>query len=217
MYFCPWWIYWWNIDPAAFWEESPVMYYSLLLISGTVASVSILECVYRENGIPWSILQITRDAEYVPGLTLGARQGHGSIYEYVIFCASIGNFAPWYRLSRMRVLFFPVIRGCPVMEGLLGGWLPWWFIPGLQVRNVLRDTWHDCSRFTFSGGVYSFGKLSKFRDYPKSVPTCHGPCFWTDWFGVPRHPAQIYEALAYFFTFGINLLLFHPTNRVEVL
>ena len=26
--------------------------------------------------------------------------------------------------------------------------------------------------------------------------------------GVPRHPAQIYEALAYFFTFGVNLLLY---------
>lgn len=55
----------WNIDPVAFWVGGiPVMYYSLLLIAGTVASVSILKCVYRENGMKSGSISRYCDAEY---------------------------------------------------------------------------------------------------------------------------------------------------------
>lgn len=77
----------WNIDPVAFWVGGiPVMYYSLLLIAGTVASVSILKCVYRENGIPWEHLQILVMLS-IAGLFLGARLGHCLIYEYAYYFA----------------------------------------------------------------------------------------------------------------------------------
>ena len=77
----------WNIDPVAFWVGGiPVMYYSLLLIAGTVASVWILKRVYRENGIPWEHLQILVMLS-IAGLFLGARLGHCLIYEYAYYFA----------------------------------------------------------------------------------------------------------------------------------
>ena len=77
----------WNIDPVALRVGGfPIMYYSLLLIAGTVLSVWILKRVYKENGMPWEHLQVLVMLS-ITGLFLGARLGHCLLYEY-------GNFAP---------------------------------------------------------------------------------------------------------------------------
>lgn len=85
----------WNIDPVAFWVGGiPVMYYSLLLIAGTVASVWILKRVYWENGIPWEHLQILVMLS-IAGLFLGGAFGPlPDLRVCVLFRTSIGNFAP---------------------------------------------------------------------------------------------------------------------------
>ena len=71
----------WDIDPVAFWVgDFPIMYYSLLLIAGTVLSVWLLKRVYRENGIPWMHLQMLVMLS-ITGLFLGARVGHCLFYE----------------------------------------------------------------------------------------------------------------------------------------
>ena len=72
----------WNIDPVVFRvADIPVMYYSLLLIAGTVLSVWMLKRVYKENGMPWEHLQILVMLS-IAGLFLGARLGHCLVYEY---------------------------------------------------------------------------------------------------------------------------------------
>ena len=66
----------WNIDPVALRVGGfPIMYYSLLLIAGTVLSVWILKRVYKENGMPWEHLLILVMLS-ITGLFLGARLGH---------------------------------------------------------------------------------------------------------------------------------------------
>lgn len=96
------------------------MYYSLLLIAGTVASVSILKCVYRENGIPWEHLQILVMLS-IAGLFLGARLGHCLIYEYAYYFAHPLEILLPIQVKSDGSVIFPVIRGWPVMEGLSGG------------------------------------------------------------------------------------------------
>lgn len=77
----------WNIDPVALRVGGfPIMYYSLLLIAGTVLSVWILKRVYKENGMPWEHLQVLVMLS-ITGLFLGARLGHCLLYEYEYYFA----------------------------------------------------------------------------------------------------------------------------------
>ena len=197
----------WNIDPVVFRvADIPVMYYSLLLIAGTVLSVWILKRVYKENGMPWEQLQILVMLS-IAGLFLGARLGHCLVYEYEYYFAHPLEILFPIRVKTDGTVIFSGYQGMASHGGLVGWIIAMVIYSRLTGEKVLRTLDTIALVLPLAAGFIRLGNLanSEIIGVETDLP-------WAFIFervdGVPRHPAQIYEALAYFFTFGVNLLLY---------
>ena len=197
----------WNIDPVALRVGGfPIMYYSLLLIAGTVLSVWILKRVYKENGMPWEHLQILVMLS-ITGLFLGARLGHCLLYEYEYYFAHPLEMLLPIRVKPDGTVVFSGYQGMASHGGLVGWIIAMVIYSRLTGEKVLRTLDTIALVLPLAAGFIRLGNLanSEIIGVETDLP-------WAFIFervdGVPRHPAQIYEALAYFFTFGVNLLLY---------
>ena len=197
----------WNIDPVVFRvADIPVMYYSLLLIAGTVLSVWILKRVYKENGMPWEHLQVLVMLS-ITGLFLGARLGHCLLYEYEYYFAHPLEILLPIRVKTDGTVVFSGYQGMASHGGLVGWMIAMVVYSRLTGEKVLRTLDTIALVLPLAAGFIRLGNLanSEIIGVETDLP-------WAFIFErvdlVPRHPAQIYEALAYFFTFGVNLLLY---------
>ena len=197
----------WNIDPVVFRvADIPVMYYSLLLIAGTVLSVWILKRVYKENGMPWEQLQILVMLS-IAGLFLGARLGHCLVYEYEYYFAHPLEILFPIRVKTDGTVIFSGYQGMASHGGLVGWIIAMVIYSWITGEKVLRTLDTIALVLPLAAGFIRLGNLanSEIIGVETDLP-------WAFIFErvdlVPRHPAQIYEALAYFFTFGVNLLLY---------
>ena len=197
----------WNIDPVALRVGGfPIMYYSLLLIAGTVLSVWILKRVYKENGMPWEQLQILVMLS-IAGLFLGARLGHCLLYEYEYYFAHPLEILLPIRVKTDGTVVFSGYQGMASHGGLVGWMIAMVVYSRLTGEKVLRTLDTIALVLPLAAGFIRLGNLanSEIIGVETDLP-------WAFIFErvdlVPRHPAQIYEALAYFFTFGVNLLLY---------
>ena len=182
------------------------MHYSLLLIAGTVLSVWILKRVYKENGMPWEHLQILVMLS-ITGLFLGARLGHCLLYEYEYYFAHPLEMLLPIRVKTDGTVVFSGYQGMASHGGLVGWIIAMVIYSRLTGEKVLRTLDTIALVLPLAAGFIRLGNLvnSEIVGMETDLP-------WAFIFervdGVPRHPAQIYEALAYFFTFGVNLLLY---------
>ena len=197
----------WNIDPVALRVGGfPIMYYSLLLIAGTVLSVWILKRVYKENGMPWEHLQVLVMLS-ITGLFLGARLGHCLLYEYEYYFAHPLEILFPIRVKTDGTVIFSGYQGMASHGGLVGWMIAMVVYSRLTGEKVLRTLDTIALVLPLAAGFIRLGNLanSEIIGVETDLP-------WAFIFErvdlVPRHPAQIYEALAYFFTFGVNLLLY---------
>ena len=197
----------WNIDPVALRVGGfPIMYYSLLLIAGTVLSVWILKRVYKENGMPWEHLQVLVMLS-ITGLFLGARLGHCLLYEYEYYFAHPVDSVLPIRVKTDGTVVFSGYQGMASHGGLVGWMIAMVVYSRLTGEKVLRTLDTIALVLPLAAGFIRLGNLanSEIIGVETDLP-------WAFIFErvdlVPRHPAQIYEALAYFFTFGVNLLLY---------
>ena len=128
----------WNIDPVVFRvADIPVMYYSLLLIAGTVLSVWILKRVYKENGMPWEQLQILVMLS-IAGLFLGARLGHCLVYEYEYYFAHPLEILLPIRVKTDRTVIFSGYQGMASHGGLVGWIIAMVIYSRITGEKVLR-------------------------------------------------------------------------------
>lgn len=197
----------WNIDPVALRVGGfPIMYYSLLLIAGTVLSVWILKRVYKENGMPWEHLQVLVMLS-ITGLFLGARLGHCLLYEYEYYFAHPLEILLPIRVKTDGTVVFSGYQGMASHGGLVGWMIAMVVYSRLTGEKVLRTLDTIALVLPLAAGFIRLGNLanSEIIGVETDLP-------WAFIFErvdlVPRHLAQIYEALAYFFTFGVNLLLY---------
>ena len=197
----------WNIDPVALRVGGfTIMYYSLLLIAGTVLSVWILKRVYKENGMPWEHLQVLVMLS-ITGLFLGARLGHCLLYEYEYYFAHPLEILLPIRVKTDGTVVFSGYQGMASHGGLVGWMIAMVVYSRLTGEKVLRTLDTIALVLPLAAGFIRLGNLanSEIIGVETDLP-------WAFIFErvdlVPRHPAQIYEALAYFFTFGVNLLLY---------
>ena len=191
----------WNIDPVVFRvADIPVMYYSLLLIAGTVLSVWILKRVYKENGMPWEQLQILVMLS-IAGLFLGARLGHCLVYEYEYYFAHPLEILFPIRVKTDGTVIFSGYQGMASHGGLVGWIIAMVIYSWITGEKVLRTLATIALVLPLAAGFIRLGNLanSEMIGIETDVP-------WAFVFErvdlVPRHPAQVYEALAYFLLLG---------------
>ncbi len=197
----------WNPDPVIFtlFDTFSLRYYSLLFASGLLLGYIVVRQFYiQENR---SLKDLDNLAFYVfVGTILGARLGHCLFYE------------PEYYLSRPLEMILPIQFGEDGFkfvgyQGLAshGGAIGVLLAIILYVRKSKEDIWHILDKMAvavpLTGTFIRLGNF--FNSEILGVPTNgnYGVIFKkVDM--VPRHPAQLYEALAYILLFVFLLILY---------
>ena len=200
----------WKIDPEII-AGTPFRYYGLLFIGGLILAGWVLKRMLL--GTRLTVADLQRFSLYVVfGIFAGARLGHCLFYE------------PAYFLQHPLEMFFPIARdasgaykfvgymGLASHGGVIGGIIALLLYARTAKQNFLYVFDMVCVVAPLSGCFIRLANLmnSEIIGYPSTVP-------WAFVFVredmLPRHPAQLYEAIAYLAIFLFNLFYLYRRNK----
>jgi phosphatidylglycerol---prolipoprotein diacylglyceryl transferase len=197
----------WNVDPEIIKVFGiSLRYYGLLFVSGLILCLYILGWIFRRENIPQELLE--RLSIYgIIGIFVGARLGHCLFYE------------PSYYFSHPIEMILPITfppdggikfigyQGLASHGGALGLLIALYFY-SRKSRNSMIDTIDLIA--VVAALECGFIRLGNFMNSEIiGIPTTKP---WGVIFGrvdnLPRHPAQLYEAISYFIIFTIMMILY---------
>jgi len=197
----------WNIDPEIInLFGISLRYYGVLFVSGLVLCVYILTWVFKKEGIPLANLDKLTIYGLI-GIFVGARLGHCLFYE------------PSYYLSHPLEMVLPIAfppdggikfigyQGLASHGGVLGLLIALYFY-SRKTKQSMIDIIDLIA--VVAGLGFGFIRLGNFMNSEIiGIPTTQP---WGVIFervdNVPRHPAQLYEAIFYFIIFAIMMILY---------
>lgn len=212
----------WNPSEIAFEVGSfAVRWYSLLWCVGLAAAYFIVSALYRRQQIPREKFEPLFLYCFF-GILIGARLGHCLFYE------------AGYFLQHPIEMFLPVredpdggwrctgYAGLASHGGTLGLILALWLYVRKTGINILRILDNIAIATPITACCIRLGNLMNSEIVGKYTGTDWGFVFANNWNPVlhqaenlPRHPAQLYEAIAYLIIFLIGLWLYrHYRERV---
>lgn len=197
----------WNPDPELINILGiSIRYYGLLFVSGLILSVYILSWIFKRENIPSEHLDKLSIFGMI-GILVGARLGHCLFYE------------PSYYLSNPLEMILPITfpsgggvkfigyQGLASHGGALGLLIALYFY-SRKTKHSMIDTIDLIA--VVSGLGAGFIRLANFMNSEIiGMPTTKP---WGVIFervdNLPRHPAQLYEAICYFIIFAIMMILY---------
>jgi phosphatidylglycerol---prolipoprotein diacylglyceryl transferase len=197
----------WNIDPEIFnLFGISLRYYGILFVGGLILCMYILNWIYKKEGIPLDRLE--RLSIYgMIGIFAGARLGHCLFYE------------PSYYLSHPLEIILPIqptadggykfsgFQGLASHGGVLGLLIALYFY-SRKTKHSMIDTIDLIA--VVAGLSFGFIRLGNFMNSEIIGISTTEP--WGVIFervdNLPRHPAQLYEAISYFIIFTIMMILY---------
>lgn len=183
-----------------------IRYYGILFIGGIFLAVHVLERLFKNEEISQKKLEKLSIYGLV-GIILGARLGHCLFYE------------PNYYLSHPLEIFLPVVfktgggiefvgyQGLASHGGAIGLILAIWAYARKTKESIINTLDLIAIVTPIAATFIRLANLmnSEIVGMPTNKP-------WAFIFAkiddLPRHPAQLYEALCYLAILGINLLLY---------
>ena len=197
----------WNPDPEIINIFGiPVRYYGLFFVSGLILCIYILRWIYKRENIPSENLE-KLSIYCMIGILAGARLGHCLFYE------------PSYYLSHPLEMVLPVTfpagggvkfigyQGLASHGGALGLLIALYFY-SRKTKHSMIDTLDLIAVVAaLECGFIRLGNFmnSEIIGIPATKP-------WSVIFervdNLPRHPAQLYEAISYFIIFTIMMILY---------
>lgn len=197
----------WNPDPEIINIFGiSIRYYGLLFVSGLILCIYILGWIYKRENLPSEHLEKLAIFGMI-GIIAGARLGHCLFYE------------PSYYLSHPLEMILPVTfppdggikftgyQGLASHGGVLGLLIALYFYSRKTKHSMLGAI--DLIAVV-SGLSFGFIRLGNFMNseiigIPTTLP-------WGVIFervdNIPRHPAQLYEAISYLVIFAIMMILY---------
>ncbi|PXY01094.1 prolipoprotein diacylglyceryl transferase [Marinifilum breve] len=203
----------WNPDPEIVNILGlSIRYYSVLFLSGILLSITVLKWIFKEEKLPEANLE--KLSMYgVIGILLGARLGHCFFYE------------PGYYFNHPLEILLPIqftsnggfeftgYRGLASHGGALGLIIAL-FVYSRKTKHAMLDTIDLIAVVTgLAAGFIRLANLmnSEIVGMPSTKP-------WAFIFkridNIPRHPAQLYEAICYFLILAFMLFLY-KTKREQ--
>ena len=197
----------WNTDPEIVNIFGiSIRYYGLLFISGLILCIYILGWIYKRENIPSENLE-KLSIYCMIGILAGARLGHCLFYE------------PSYYFSHPLEMILPITflpdggikftgyQGLASHGGVLGLLIAL-YIYSRKTKHPMIDTIDLIA--VIAGLSFGFIRLGNFMNSEIiGIPTTKP---WGVIFervdNIPRHPAQLYEAISYFIIFTIMMLLY---------
>lgn len=198
----------WNTDPEIINIFGiSIRYYGLLFATGLILCIYILGWIFKREDIPPKDLE-KLTIYGVIGILVGARLGHCLFYE------------PSYFLSHPLEMILPITfppdggikligyQGLASHGGVLGVLIALYFY-SRKTKFSMIDTFDLIA--VVSGVSLGFIRLGNFMNSEIiGMPTSNP---WGVIFervdSIPRHPAQLYEAISYFIIFAIMMILYN--------
>ncbi len=202
----------WNPDPEIINIFGiSIRYYGLLFVSGLILCIYILRWIYRKENIPYENLEKLSIYGAI-GILAGARLGHCLFYE------------PSYYLSHPLEMILPITfapgagikfsgyQGLASHGGALGLLIALYFY-SRKTKHSMIDTIDLIAVVAALGS--GFIRLANFMNSEIiGMPTTKP---WGVIFGrvdnIPRHPAQLYEAISYFIIFALMIFLYRTQRE----
>ena len=190
----------WDVDPRLFSGLEFFRWYGVCWALGVLLGYRIMAHIYKTENQP--ITELDKVALYVMlGGILGARFGHILFYDPIYYWNNPIEILPF----KVNPTFqFTGLAGLASHGGIVGAL----FALYLYTRRFQKSYFSLLDRLTIAaaalGGFIRLGNLmnSEIIGIPANVPWAF---VFTRVDEVPRHPAQLYEALFYFL---ISLILY---------
>lgn len=213
----------WQPDINAF-SVGPVegKWYSLMWAVGLILAYFIVKRLYRHQNIP----EEKFDPLFVYcflGVLIGARLGHCLFYEPGYYLASKNGFIEM--LLPIKILpdgdwKFHGYAGLASHGGAIGCFLAMWIYSVRNKVGLLTVVDNVCIAVPLTACCIRIGNLmnSEIIGIQTDVPWAfifHTRDALVDGVAVPRHPAQLYEALAYLVIFIIGVSVYYAQSRKE--
>lgn len=186
----------WNVDPEIFRIGNfAVRWYGLLFASGFVFGYYIMKRIFKNEGLSDNTLD--RLTIYVAvGTIVGARLGHCLFYEPAYYLAN-----PWEILM--------VWHGGLASHGAaIGILLALWLFARKERKSFLWAIDRVVIVVALAGAMIRLGNLMNSEIYGVETTLPWGFVFLRNGETAPKHPTQIYEALAYLITFGVLMTIY---------
>ena len=197
----------WNVDPEIFRIGGfALRYYSILFLSGFVLGYFIFKGFYRREHLPIAQLDNLFFVSLIAAL-IGARLGHVIGYDLRYYLAH-----PWEILMTWKGGLASHGGAVGLLIGL------WWYVQRYGRKYGINYMWL-LDRFiipvTFAGALIRCGNLMNSEIYGDVTTLPWGFVFVRANEVLPKHPTQLYEALAYVLL-GIALMWLYR-HRLEKL
>jgi len=190
----------WNADPIMFHiGEWSVRWYGLLFALGFVAGIYIVTRMFKREGIKPELVD-SLFLFVIIGTVIGARLGHVFFYDWDYYSQHPGEIIKiWH-------------GGLASHGGAVGIILMlWWWSKAYSKKSLLWGMDTVVVPTALAGACIRLGNLinSEIYGIPTDLP-------WAFTFiredNIPRHPTQIYEALAYLLVFGFLIYQYLKTD-----
>ncbi|MCU0460320.1 MAG: prolipoprotein diacylglyceryl transferase [Bacteroidales bacterium] len=186
----------WNVDPEIFRIGNfAVRWYGLLFASGFVIGYYLMKRIFRNEGLGDATLD--RLTVYVAiGTIVGARLGHCLFYE------------PEYYLARPLEILKVWHGGLASHGAAIGIPLALWLFVRKERKPFIWALDRVVIVVALAGSLIRLGNLMNSEIYGVETTLPWGFVFLQNGETAPKHPTQIYEALAYLIIFGILMRIY---------
>jgi prolipoprotein diacylglyceryl transferase len=191
----------WDIDPRIFSGFEFLRWYGLCWAIGMILAYLVMLKIYKHEGLAQSDLD-TLTLYIVLGAIIGARIGHILFYDPIYYLNNPIEILP---IQIEPTFQYTGLAGLASHGGVFGALI----VLYLYCKKHKKDFLWTLDRLTIAGSLLGafirLGNLmnSEIIGLPTKVP-------WAFVFSridqIPRHPAQLYEAVCYL---AISLILFH--------
>ncbi len=203
----------WNPDPEIINVFGlSLRYYGLLFVTGLVLSLAVLRKLFRRENISADKLEKLSIYGFV-GILAGARLGHCLFYEPAYYLAHPLEMILPLKFPEGGGIEFVGYRGLASHGGALGLIIALLVYARKTGESLIKTIDLIAVVAGLGAGFIRLANLMNSEIIGMPTQKTWGFVFErVD--QLPRHPAQLYEALVYFLIFGMTLLLYYRKRAV---
>ncbi|NBV92316.1 MAG: prolipoprotein diacylglyceryl transferase [Flavobacteriia bacterium] len=209
----------WSFDAEIIPGYRTPNWYGLLFVSGMILGYFVIRAMFKRENISNDLLD--KLVMYmVPATVIGARLGH--VFFYGPYWGEDGYFShPWEIVKIWEGGLASHGAAIVILFAL------WYFSkktvkkPYLWILDRIAAPIAIAGAFIRLGNLVNHEMVGYITDVPWGFRFLHHDClnfsngqYLCDWSEIPvRHPAQLYEAICYFISFGVLLFLYWRKDK----
>lgn len=201
----------WNINPEIFNIKGfSLGYYNLLFVGGLFLSASIIKKIFDKENIS-EVTYYILFYYCILGVIIGARLGHCLFYDPAYYLHHLSEMLLPFSFENGQFVFTGY-RGLASHGGTIGLMIALFLFSKKTGMNVVKTLDYIAIVAPLCACCIRFGNLmnSEIIGNPTNVP-------WAFIFervdSLPRHPAQLYEAIAYLLFFFLLMYLYRKKGK----